>query len=115
MGARKRARSAFSEFLNAGRDGSTTSNVAAFVRDQVVPLRPDLVIFYEGANGFYWGSVVENSASPKELPRPQYEDSAGWVAKAARMSSLFARGLQALDQAGIVSGTWGSRESRNTK
>ena len=91
------------EVLNAGRDSAHTRDVAAIVRDEVVPLRPDLVIFYEGANGFDWSSVVANASSLKEMPRPQYDDVGGWVTKAVRMSSLFARGMQALDQAGLAS------------
>jgi hypothetical protein len=102
--ARERGLAVRFEVLNAGREGSSTSDVAAIVRDEVAPLRPDLVIFYEGAISFDWSSVVENAAALKELPRPQYEDFTGWVTTAARMSSLFARLLAALGEAGISMG-----------
>ena len=65
------------QVLNAGREGATTSDVAAIVRDEVAPLHPDLVIFYEGALTFDWSSVVENAPSLKALPRPQYEEPQG--------------------------------------
>jgi hypothetical protein len=95
------------QVLNAGREGASTSDVVAIVRDEVVPLQPDLVIFYEGALTFDWSSVVEGAASLKALPRPQYDESAGWVAAAARHSSLFARVLGAFGDAGISIGKIG--------
>jgi len=57
------------EVLNAGREGAFTSDVVAIVRDEVAPLRPDLVVFYEGALTFDWSSVVKNATSLKALPR----------------------------------------------
>ena len=95
------------EVLNAGREGMSTTDVVAVVRDEVVPLRPDLVIFYEGAISFDWSSTVENAAALKALPRPQYEDSAGWVAMAARSSSLYAHVLAGLGDAGLSIGRVG--------
>ena len=97
--------------MNAGRDGSTTLNVAAIVRDEVVPLRPDLVIFYEGANGFDWGSVVENQASLKELPRPQFEEQRRLGGQgSADVIAPSHVGCRHLIQAGIVSGYVGERQ-----
>ncbi len=92
------------QVLNAGRDGATTSDVVAIVRDEVVPLHPDLVIFYEGALQFDWSSTVVDAGQLKVLPRPQFEDQAGWVASAARQSSLFAHLLTALTDAGLPVG-----------
>jgi len=92
------------EVLNAGREGAFTSDVVAIVRDEVAPLRPDLVVFYEGALTFDWSSVVKNATSLKALPRPQYEDRAGWVANAARASSLVARVVGVLGDTGVLSG-----------
>src|SRR5262249_36670249 len=37
------------QVLNAGREGASTADMVAIVRDEVVALQPDLVIFYEGA------------------------------------------------------------------
>ena len=89
------------QVLNAGREGAHAADVAAVVRDEVAPLRPDLVIFYEGALEFDWSSLVENADSLKALPRPQYEDYAGWMARAARTSSVVARIFKALADAGL--------------
>ena len=89
------------QVLNAGRDAATTPEVAAIVRDEVVPLRPDLVIFYEGALQFSWSSVVKDADKLWALPRPQYLANAGWVADLAQQSSLFAHILAALNGAGL--------------
>ncbi len=105
--ARERGLGVRFQVLNAGREGAHTSDVLGAVRDEVAPLRPDLVIFYEGAIAFDWGSSVENATALKELQRPQYEDSAGWIAQAARTSSLFARLLGVLYDAGIPVGQVG--------
>jgi hypothetical protein len=41
------------EVLNAGREGIGSFDIAAIVREELVPLNPDLVVYYEGANQFY--------------------------------------------------------------
>src|SRR5262249_40216228 len=38
------------EIINAGREGVGTTDVAAILREEVLPLAPDYVIFYDGAN-----------------------------------------------------------------
>ena len=38
------------EVVNAGREGVGSSDIAAIFRDEVLPLHPDYVIYYEGAN-----------------------------------------------------------------
>jgi hypothetical protein len=40
------------EILNAGRESITSSDNVVVVRDEVLPLRPDLLVYYEGANQF---------------------------------------------------------------
>jgi len=40
------------DVVNAGREGIDSSSIAAIVRDELVPVRPDLVVYYEGANQF---------------------------------------------------------------
>ena len=81
----------------------STADVVAIVRDEVVPLRPDLVIFYEGALQFDWSSTVNNAGKLRAF-RPQYGDQAGWLAEVAQYSSLFAHILVALTDAGIPIG-----------
>jgi hypothetical protein len=102
--ARAQGRAVRFEVLNAGREGVPTADVAAIVRTEVAPLRPDLVIFYEGALSFDWSSVVPGAAALKALARPRYQDQAGWIATLARRSSLVAHGLLAAGQAGWAAG-----------
>lgn len=40
------------EIINAGREGLGSSDIAAVVRDELLPLQPDLVVYYEGSNQF---------------------------------------------------------------
>ena len=40
------------EVLNAGRESINSSDNVVIVRDEVMPLQPDLLVYYEGANQF---------------------------------------------------------------
>jgi hypothetical protein len=51
------------EVLNAGRESITSSDNVVIVREEVLPLRPDLLVYYEGANQFDLRTVVP--AMPK--------------------------------------------------
>ena len=51
------------ETLNAGRESIASSDNVAIMRDEVLPLRPDLVVYYEGANQFDLQTLV-----PEPLP-----------------------------------------------
>jgi len=53
------------EVLNAGREGIGSPDIQAIVRDELLPLDPDLAVYYEGANQFTVADVV----SPRILPR----------------------------------------------
>ena len=88
------------EVLNAGREGSSTPDVVQIVRNEVVAMRPDLVVFYEGALQFDLSSVVSNSEAVKSMPPPDFVSTAGWAAKMARQSSLLAHVLSALSGMG---------------
>jgi hypothetical protein len=46
------------EAINAGREGITSPDIAAVVRDEVLPLEPDLVVYYEGGNQFWPSTIV---------------------------------------------------------
>jgi len=41
------------DVVNAGREGILSNSIEAIVRQELLPLRPDLVVFYEGANQFW--------------------------------------------------------------
>jgi hypothetical protein len=40
------------DVINAAREGIDSTSIAAIVGDELVPIRPDLVVYYEGANQF---------------------------------------------------------------
>jgi lysophospholipase L1-like esterase len=46
------------EVINAGREGITSADIAAIVRDEVLPLEPDLIVYYEGANEFWFDDLI---------------------------------------------------------
>lgn len=82
--------------LNAGREGMTSTDIAAIVRNEVAPMRPDLVVYYEGANQFDLssialgvdGSLRGHTTVPVEQP--------SWLASLARYSSIGVRLRSAL-------------------
>jgi hypothetical protein len=44
--------------LNAGREGIQSRDIQAIVRDELLPLDPDLVVYYEGSNQFSRDQLV---------------------------------------------------------
>jgi len=46
------------DVVNAGREGVLSNSIAAIVRDELTPVRPDLVVYYEGANQFWPNDFV---------------------------------------------------------
>ncbi len=58
------------EVLNAGREGINSEDIASIVRDELLPLDPDLIIYYEGANQF---PTVTEMVSPHVSPREEIE------------------------------------------
>jgi lysophospholipase L1-like esterase len=49
------------EIINAGREGIGSSDIAAIFEQEVLPLAPDYVIYYEGANDLYVGPDLLDS------------------------------------------------------
>lgn len=41
------------DVVNAGREGITSDSIAAIVSDELLPVRPDVVVYYEGSNQFW--------------------------------------------------------------
>lgn len=80
------------EVLNAGRESIGSSEIAAIVATEVLPLRPDLVIYHEGGNQFRLESIVERMPTGEAARPPQPQASTpGWLQSAARYSALAAR------------------------
>ena len=77
------------EVINAGREGINSTDIAAVVRQELVPVEPDLVVYYEGANEFSPGTVY---SVPNLVPRaPSVKerwDRVPWIAWLYRYSVL---------------------------
>ena len=83
------------EVLNAARESVGSTGIAAIVRQEVAPIRPDLVVYYEGGNQFQIDAMV------RELPQrpPAEERLAGpfaWALKDMAIWSALARRIQAM-------------------
>lgn len=46
------------EALNAGREGINSQDIASIVRDELLPLDPDLAVYYEGSNQFHAANLL---------------------------------------------------------
>lgn len=86
------------EVLNAGRESIISTDIAAIVRTEVLPLRPDLVVYHEGGNQFRPASIIEKVPNvPVNRPATAGRAaSIGWLRAAARYSALMARVQAAL-------------------
>jgi hypothetical protein len=85
------------EVVNAGRESTVSTDFAAEVRTEIMPLRPDLVVYYEGANQFRLDSVVEKmpqDAAGGPARRPAVNVAPAWLRSASRYLAL-ARRIQA--------------------
>lgn len=83
------------EVLNAARESVGSTGIAAIVRQEVAPTRPDLVVYYEGGNQFQLDSIA-----PDVPRRPAADSSAAPGALATGLQgaatySALARRVQA--------------------
>lgn len=79
------------EVLNAGRESIVSTDTAEIVRTEVMALRPDLVVYFEGGNQFRLDSVTTDRPPPS-APRPiRAEATTTWLQAAARYSALLGR------------------------
>jgi hypothetical protein len=83
------------EILNAGRESITSSDNVVIVRDEVLPLRPDLLVYYEGANQFDLRTMTPDM--PPAQPANAAASAAGgsWLTDLQHDSALVRR-VQAL-------------------
>lgn len=92
------------EILNAGRESITSTDNVAIVRDEVLPLQPDLLVYYEGANQFDLHTLVPKvpdragmaPARREHCPAQTAggetaEASGGWLASLESESALVRR------------------------
>ena len=47
------------EVLNSARESNVSTDLAAIVKTEVLPLHPDLVVYYAGGNQFRPEPIVE--------------------------------------------------------
>ena len=83
------------EVINAGRTGIDTRSIAAIVQQELLPVEPDLVVFYEGANQFRPVEMLRgarpDSDAARSRPSPRLATAARYSALARRMSNAIAR------------------------
>lgn len=58
------------EVLNAGREGLSSHDILAIVQQELLPLDPDLAVYYEGSNQFGPGQMVQPYIPPRVDPNP---------------------------------------------
>src|SRR5262245_52783600 len=46
------------EVVNAGREGMSSTDISAIARDEVLPIEPDIIVYYEGSNQINPSSIV---------------------------------------------------------
>ena len=63
--ARARNRPLTFETINAAREGTNSRTFQAVVRQELVPLEPDLVVYYEGANQFWPAEFIPEPLPPR--------------------------------------------------
>ncbi len=93
------------EVLNAGRESIVSTDTAAVVRTEVLPLKPDLVVYYEGGNQFSPVDIVSDvqkdiGPPPSAAPTATAGGSTSWLQAAARFSALAGRIWVAVGAAG---------------
>lgn len=95
------------EVLNSARESNVSTDLAHIVRTEVLPLRPDLVVYYEGGNQFRPESIVEKvpQGSPQRPAGSEGTQAPEWLRAASRWSALLGRvqaaiGLAASDMDG---------------
>ena len=52
------------EALNGGREGVNSSDIAAILREELLPLDPDLAVYYEGSNQFTSANLLVRPIIP---------------------------------------------------
>lgn len=97
------------DVVNAGRQGIVSTDIAAIARDEVAPMEPDFIVYYEGANQFFRAPLTTEGAdaTPSDKGRPS-EGWQQWSATLAPHSALMRR----LDKLAVVVATRNGREPR---
>jgi hypothetical protein len=93
------------EVINAGREAVKSPDIEAIVRQEVLPLRPDLVLYYEGANQFDLAPLVKDLPARRTDDRQDWNDIvAGWLKEASNWSALARRARALFGLAEVTEG-----------
>jgi hypothetical protein len=78
------------ETINAGREGINSHSIASIVEQELIPVEPDLIVYYEGSNQFWPDSFVKEHVGSRpiqEFVPPRFPlDS--YLAVSGRLHSL---------------------------
>jgi hypothetical protein len=84
------------EIINAGREGIGTLDVRAILQQEVLPLDPDYVIFFDGANQLGGSDALIRAQGP--IKRQKFEDAIAarhpfprWITAHSKVASLVDR------------------------
>ncbi len=85
------------QVLNAGRESINSTDIEAIVRTEVLPLQPDLVVYYEGHNQFKMGLSLKKQESGEAVRVDQVvpESSGARLLRDLTKRFALARRLQA--------------------
>lgn len=76
--------------INAAREGIRSTDIAAIVRDEVLPAEPDLVVYYEGANQFLLRPLVDRAGDAQRPPAPAGRPDASTSAWREQLAAVVA-------------------------
>jgi hypothetical protein len=83
------------DFVNAGRTGMTSGNIAAIARQEVLPLEPDLLVYYEGSNQFIFADNLAGDSFPAlGRPESQWDSLVRRLQPYSALVGRVSRGLQ---------------------
>lgn len=84
------------EVINAGREGISSPDIAAIVRQELAAVEPDVIVYYEGANQFSFRELMvpagaERAPPPAALTSPPGRASLSRIALARRAQVFWRR------------------------
>jgi hypothetical protein len=80
------------ETINAGREGINSRSIQAIVRQEIAPVQPDLVVYYEGSNQFWPADFIMTPLPVRsQTSTAQATTAAYYSATARRVESLVRR------------------------
>jgi hypothetical protein len=84
------------EVINAGREGINSRSLPAILRQEILPVEPDLVYYdYDGANQFWPGDFVGTAVPPR--PAVSEPRQSGWTSYSAVGRRLVSAIRQAIE------------------